>query len=138
MIHNQNSDVVMLTRQQVIEARRTPSGCCSRYADNMGCDCFERAEPDAAPCLTSADVDEIERKVDNLYKLYNRCSNKGLSWDTDHKEVDDLMRHIDDNFPGYYTLQLVAEVRFLQRQVVELTRRLGENDTRDFPVRCGP
>ena len=112
----------MRTRQDVIEARKTVVGCCSRFADNMACDCLEEAEGDAAPCLTPAEVDDIEVKVAELYRLYNRCHEAGCRWESPHPEVHELMRHLDRDFPGYYALQLIAEVRWLQRRVLELTR----------------
>ena len=33
------------TRQQVLDLRGTPMGCCNRHADNMACDCLEEAVP---------------------------------------------------------------------------------------------
>ena len=110
------------TRQQVIEARRTIQGCCDRHADNMACNCLANATPDIAPCLTSVDVDEIEQKVAELYRLYNRCAKNGCKWNTRYQEVRDLMEHLDETFPGYYALQLIAEVRFLQARIIELTK----------------
>lgn len=31
------------TKIQVLAARRTHTGCCDRFCDNMGCDCLENA-----------------------------------------------------------------------------------------------
>lgn len=31
------------TRDEVLAAQQTPVGCCNRYADNMACDCLEKA-----------------------------------------------------------------------------------------------
>jgi len=50
-----------MTRSEVARARRTVIGCCSRFADNMACDCMEKAEPEPAPCLTKALVSEVRR-----------------------------------------------------------------------------
>lgn len=108
------------TRQDVIEERGTVHGCCSRFVDRVPCDCFERAAPDAAPCLTPSEVDGIEAKTARLYSLYNACAKAGCSCGSD-PAVRRLVEHLNEHFPGKHILQLVAEVRFLQARVVELT-----------------
>ena len=37
------------TRAQVLAAQRTMIGCCNRYADDMTCDCLEKALDDRHP-----------------------------------------------------------------------------------------
>jgi hypothetical protein len=93
-----------------------------RYVDHAG-GLFARdsqpapapPQPDPQPTpLTAEEFNQIKSRTARLFALYNLCAARKLYWNTDHREVCDLMMHIDNNFPGNDLLMLLAEVERLK------------------------
>lgn len=64
--------------------------------------------------LTAAEYDAIKERTGRLFMLYNLCAARGLGWRSEHKEVRDLMEHLDQHFPGNDLVVLLAEVSRLR------------------------
>lgn len=64
--------------------------------------------------LTADEYDVIKDRTGRLFMLYNLCAARGLKWHSDHKEVRDLMDHLDQHFPGNDLVLLLAEVSRLR------------------------
>ena len=81
--------------------------------------------------MTPDELAQIEADNDRLYEKHNACAQRSATWRSDNKYVDDLMRHLDaaETFPGRAVRLLVAEVRFLQARLLELTTGQGRQTT---------
>lgn len=59
------------TIAEILDARKTPGGCCSRYADNMGCDCEVELAKEVRDRLEAIPKTKEPSTMDHDWKIGN-------------------------------------------------------------------
>lgn len=84
-----------------------------RMLDDLG-------RPTGSYPLTEDQLNTIADRNERLYKLWNTCSSKGSWWESSDQAVDILMRHLNEEFPGYDVALLLKEVQRLKDLIESL------------------
>lgn len=84
------------TKSEIVDLRNSPRGCCGSYADNMGCECWEKA---------IEDIEEINRLESALANCM--CEEEGLA-DNCCRCNDNLrrltyIRNMQKRYANHYT-----------------------------------